>query len=205
MPDRLKIVTKSDPNGLPRPIILLLIFGPDGDDRDYRKDSGNRCHNHPKLLIEHNILGEAPVLLGQTSYEHLSPREENQVINRIKNREQRSLLWIIGQAGLRGFGDNTLAGIAQIVDAVDCDKPAYPQGPCGNHRSHKDHQKGAEGQDDIANHHKRTIFPQPAVGLIQQVAHKRIRDPVPDTHNHGKRSGQNNSQANPSVNVIGNK
>ena len=121
----------------------------------------------------------------------------------VEHGEDGALGRVVGQAGLSGLGDNTLAGIADDVHHVEDDEHGEPDAG-GRGGDHTEHDEGRQEQDHVADDDEGTIFAELGVGLVNDHADERVGNAVPHTHDGDDGAGQNNADADDTDQVVGN-
>ena len=102
----------------------------------------------------------------------------------VENREQGTLLGVVGQNRLPGAGAAGLEGVADDPHRVQRHKHgiARPHHRVGNQRSQAVQHQNTDCHNQVADDHKRTEFAELAVGAVHQRADDGVGDGVKQTH-----------------------
>ena len=124
------------------------------------------------------------------------------VIHTVERSEHGALFGIVGHTRLSGLGNDTLAGVAQVVDHQN----DHIEGEAHALRQlvgHMECDPAGDAQDDLTDHDERTVLTELAVGLIDHEADERVSDTVPHTHHHGQGRSDHHANADPAHQVVG--
>ena len=183
---------------------LRTILGGDGDHSDHGEAGGHDSGHQPQGVHElgGSVAAHIGVAISNTRDDDAQNGEQQGIEHAVEGSEHRALLGVIGHAALCRLGNNTLAGVAQVVDHQD----DHVEGEAGGLRQlvgHMECDPAGDAQDDLTDHDERAVLAELAVGLIDHEAHERVSDTVPDTHHHGQGRSDHHANADPAHQVVG--
>ena len=132
---------------------LGAVLGSDGEDSDGGEQAGHADGEQPNPMEELSSTVAAHAggvdvleLDGGVGVEDADQSEQNGVVNGIEGSEQGALLGVVGQTGLGRLGDDTLAGVANIVRSRHDDEENQADVALGQHVGHMEQDERSDAQ-----------------------------------------------------------
>ena len=183
---------------------LGTILGSDGDHSDDGEDRRHDSGHLPQGVkeLQRCVTAHIVVAVGDTGNDDAQDSKHQGVIHTVERSEHGALFGIVGHTRLSRLGNDTLAGVAQVVDHqndhIEGEAHALRQ-LVGDMES----DVAGHAQDDLTDHDERAVLAELAVGLIDHEADERVSDTVPDTHHHGQGRSDHHANADPAHQVVG--
>ena len=198
------VILQTDLDRLTSTKELRTVLRSDGDDSQNGEDRRSDGGEHPEGVEElsGSIAADILVACCNAGADDRDTGEQQGVIHTVEGCEQRTLLGVVGHAGLSRLGNDALAGVTQIVDHQDHNV----EGEAGCLRQQMgamEQNETGHAQGDVADDDERAVLAELAVGLIDHEADERVGDTVPDAHDHAQGRGHHHADADPAHQVVG--
>ena len=179
------VVLEADLDGFAGSEELAAVLGGNSDDSQHGAHTGSNGSEQPHGVEElgRGVAAHAFVRSSQVGSHNGQTGKEDRVVHSVEGDKQGALFRVIGQAALGRLGNNTLAGVAQVVHTGNHDE----EDEAGTFRQqvgNMEHDEAGHGQNHVAQDHEGAVFAETAVGLVNHVADERVGNTVPDTHDH---------------------
>ena len=164
--------------------VLGLILLPDADDGKDGQRNGHHDANRCQRTEEACGGIAALKILGEDGREELHNTHTQQRADGVENREQRTLLGVIGQNGLAGARAAGLEGVADNPDEVQPHEGGIPRPHhgIGNHGGDAVQHQNTDGHNNVADGHERAELAEPTVGAVHQRTDDGVSDGIAQAH-----------------------
>ena len=198
------VVLQADLDGFAGTEEFRTILGSDGDHSDQGEAGGQDGGHLPHGIeeLQRSVAAHIVVTVSNTRNDNTNDSKQQGVEHAVEGSEHGALLGVIGHAALCRLGNNTLAGVAQVVDHQN----DHIEGEAHALRQLVGDMEGdpaGDAQDDLTDHNERTVLAELAVGLIDHEADEGVGNTVPDTHHHGQGRSDHHANADPAHQVVG--